>query len=146
NSHVDAGHWTAATPDGRHKGMPLVDGVGACQGADRTGPTALLKSVARLNNIEHWAAGNTCNIKISASAMNTGDGILRMRDLITTFMELGGQELQVNVVDAKTLTDAVAHPEQHRDLVVRVAGYSAYFTQLGSDVQAEIISRTEQAV
>ena len=146
NSHVDAGHWTAATPDGRHKGMPLVDGVGACQGADRTGPTALLKSVARLNNIEHWAAGNTCNIKISASAMNTGDGILRMRDLITTFMELGGQELQINVVDAKTLTDAVAHPEQHRDLVVRVAGYSAYFTQLGSDVQAEIISRTEQAV
>jgi len=71
NSHVAAGHWTAATADGRHKGLPLVDGVGACQGADRNGPTALLKSVARLNNRDHWAAGNTCNIKFSALGMKT---------------------------------------------------------------------------
>ena len=135
-----------ATPDGRHMGMPLADGVGACQDTDRTGPTALLASVTRLNNIEHWAAGNTCNIKMSSTATNTEDGIRRMQRLVTTFMALGGQELQINVVDAKTLSEAVKMPEKHRDLVVRVARYGAYFTRLDPAVQNEIISRTEQAV
>jgi formate C-acetyltransferase len=146
NSHVTVGEWTAATPDGRHKGQPVVDGVGACQGADRKGPTALLKSVASLNNVWHWSAGNTCNIKFTATAINSGSGVERMRDLTTTFMKLGGQELQINVVDAQTLRDAVANPAEYADLVVRVAGYSAYFTQLSSKIQAEIISRVEHAV
>jgi formate C-acetyltransferase len=146
NGHVHAGHWTAATPDGRHAGAPLVDGVGACQGADRSGPTALLQSVARLNNAEHWPAGNTCNVKFSASSVRRQDGGRRLRDLTTTFMALGGQELQVNVVDADTLRAAQADPGAYDDLIVRVAGYSAYFTQLDRDVQDEIISRTEQTV
>jgi formate C-acetyltransferase len=146
NGHVNAGHWTAATPDGRRRGMPLVDGVGACQGADRNGPTALLQSVAKLDNVTHWPAGNTCNIKFSAGSIRTASGIDRMRDLTTTFMQLGGQELQVNVVDAATLRAAKADPQAFQDLIVRVAGYSAYFTQLSSDVQDEIISRTEQVV
>jgi formate C-acetyltransferase len=146
NGHVNAGHWTAATPDGRHSGAPLVDGVGACQGADRNGPTALLTSVARLNNVDHWPAGNTCNVKFSWSSVHAGDGVDRLRDLTTTFMQLGGQELQINVVDAATLRAAKADPEPYRDLIVRVAGYSAYFVELGSDVQDEIISRTEQTV
>ena len=146
NAHVGAGHWTAATPDGRHKGEPLVDGVGACQGADRNGPTALLRSVARLNNIEHWSAGNTCNIKFSRSSISSEEGVKRLQELTTTFMKLGGQELQINVVDAATLRAAKADPERHQDLIVRVAGYSAYFTQLGSDVQDEIITRTEHEV
>jgi formate C-acetyltransferase len=146
NGHVSAGHWTAATPDGRHKGAPLVDGVGACQGADRNGPTALLHSVARLNNVEHWPAGNTCNVKFSRSSVHRGDGVSRLRDLTTTFMVLGGQELQINVVDAATLRAAKVDPAAYRDLIVRVAGYSAYFTQLSLDVQDEIISRTEQTV
>ena len=146
NGHVSAGHWTAATPDGRHRGAPLVDGVGACQGADRNGPTALLTSVARLDNVAHWPAGNTCNCKFSASSIHTGDGVDRLRDLTTTFMDLGGQELQINVVDAATLRAAQADPEAYADLIVRVAGYSAYFTQLDGDVQDEIISRTEQTV
>jgi pyruvate formate-lyase/glycerol dehydratase family glycyl radical enzyme len=146
NGHVSAGHWTAATPDGRRKGEPLVDGVGACQGADRNGPTALLQSVARLNNIEHWPAGNTCNIKFSRTSISSEDGVSRMRELTTTFMKLGGQELQINVVDAATLRAAKADPERYQDLIVRVAGYSAYFTQLGSDVQDEIIARTEHTV
>ncbi len=143
-NHVITGRWTAATPDGRHKGMPLVDGVGACQGADKMGPTALLKSVAQLNNRDHWTAGNTCNIKFSATWINTGDGIKQMRDLVTTFMRLGGQELQINVVDAETLIDAVNNPELYSNLVIRVAGYSAYFTMLDSDVQNEIITRMLQ--
>ncbi len=146
NTHVHAGQWTGATPDGRHKGAPLVDGVGACQGADRKGPTALLQSVARLNNIEHWPAGNTCNIKFSASSVHTADGVDQMMNLSSAFMRLGGQELQVNVVDAGTLRAAMDHPEAYRDLIVRVAGYSAYFTQLSPAVQAEILSRTEQTV
>lgn len=145
-AHVGAGHWTAATPDGRRKGDPLVDGVGACQGADRNGPTALLQSVARLNNIEHWPAGNTCNIKFSKSSMSSEAGVNRLAELTSTFMKLGGQELQINVVDTETLHEAKANPERFQDLIVRVAGFSAYFTQLGSDVQDEIIMRNEHIV
>ena len=144
--HVHAGRWTAATPDGRHKGAPLVDGVGACQGADRRGPTALLRSVARLNHVEHWPAGNTCNIKFSRLSIAANGGTERLMELIGTFMQLGGQQLQINVVDAETLRDAQAHPENHQDLIVRVAGFSAYFTRLKADVQEEIIMRTEQAL
>ncbi len=144
--HVSAGRWTAATPDGRHKGAPLVDGVGACQGADRRGPTALLRSVARLNNIEHWPAGNTFNIKFSRQSISTPEGLSKLRDLTTTFMRLGGQELQINVVDADTLREAQRRPEEYVDLIVRVAGFSAYFTQLSRETQDEIISRTEHVV
>jgi formate C-acetyltransferase len=144
--HVNAGRWTAATPDGRRRGMPLVDGVGACQGADRNGPTALLRSVARLDHANHWAAGNTCNIKFSARALRSRESLSRVKALIESYMELGGQQLQVNVVDAATLRAAQAEPEAHRDLIVRVAGFSAYFAQLGRDTQDEIIARTEHAV
>jgi pyruvate formate-lyase/glycerol dehydratase family glycyl radical enzyme len=146
NGHVSAGHWTGATPDGRHSGAPLVDGVGACQGADRSGPTALLQSVARLDNVKNWPAGNTCNVKFSPGSVRSKAGVQRMAELTATFMRLGGQELQINVVDADTLRAAQSEPEAYADLIVRVAGYSAYFTQLERDVQQEIISRTEQEV
>jgi formate C-acetyltransferase len=145
-SHVWAGQWTAATPDGRHKSAPLVDGVGACHGADRHGPTALLRSVARLNNIEHWAAGNTCNIRFSQRSVVAAEGVGHLQDLTTTFMRLGGQELQINVMDVATLREAQARPQDYGDLIVRVAGFSAYFTQLQRVVQEEIISRTEHQV
>jgi formate C-acetyltransferase len=144
NGHVGSGLHTGALPDGRHKGEPVADGVGACQGRDVNGPTALLKSVARLNNVEHWAAGNTCNIKFSRGGVCSPGGIERIESLVDVFMELGGQELQINVVDAQTLKDAQANPREYANLVVRVAGYSAYFTMLERRVQDEIISRTEQ--
>ncbi len=146
NGHVDSGTWTAALPDGRQSGQPLADGVGPCQGADRQGPTALLRSVSKLNNLRHWPAGNTCNIKFSAAYMKQSADIERLRDLVTTFMILGGQELQINVLDQKTLLDAMEFPEKHADLIVRVAGYSAYFTRLSRQVQQEIVSRTVQCV
>jgi pyruvate formate-lyase/glycerol dehydratase family glycyl radical enzyme len=146
NGHVHAGHWVGATPDGRRSGAPLVDGVGACQGADRNGPTALLQSVARLDNVKNWPAGNTCNVKFSPGSVRSEHGVQWMADLTATFLRLGGQELQVNVVDTETLRAAQADPGTYTDLIVRVAGYSAYFTQLGRDVQEEIISRTEQRV
>jgi formate C-acetyltransferase len=146
NGHVNAGHKTGATPDGRRAGMPLVDGVGACHGADRSGPTALLQSVARLNNVEHWPAGNTCNIKFSATSVRSNGGVEQLVDLTTTFMELGGQELQINIVDAITLRAAQEDPTLYPDLIVRVAGYSAYFADLRRDIQDEIILRTEQVI
>ena len=147
NTHVFSGIHTAASPDGRKSGAPLVDGVGPVQGTDRNGPTALLRSVASLNNIEQWAGGNTCNIKFSASSVRTENALRNIGFMSDTFMRLGGQELQINVVDNSVLLDAQAHPEQYQDLVVRVAGYSAYFTRLSRAVQDEVISRnTQEAV
>lgn len=145
-SQVHYGEWTAATPDGRRRGEPITDGVGACQGADRNGPTALLCSVARLNHAEHWAAGNTCNIKFSRTGVASEAALTGLKHLTTTYMMLGGQQLQINVVDAETLRDAQARPEQYEDLIVRVAGFSAYFTRLSAKVQDEIIMRTEHAI
>lgn len=144
--HVHTGYRTGAGPDGRHAGQPLADGIGACHGADRSGPTALLRSVARLNNVAHWTAGNTCNIKFAKTLFGNEAGLQSLEDLITAYMELGGQQVQINVVDAETLRDAKARPELHEDLIVRVAGFSAYFTTLSPDVQDEIISRTEHAI
>ncbi|MBQ6678694.1 MAG: hypothetical protein IJM76_01610 [Lachnospiraceae bacterium] len=147
NTHVGAGMHTFATPDGRHAGTPLVDGVGAVQGIDTHGPTALLRSVASLENVTQWEGGNTCNIKFSASSVKTENALKNIGFMTDTFMRLGGQELQVNVVDNSVLYDAQAHPENYQDLVVRVAGYSAYFTRLNKAVQDEIISRnTQEAV
>lgn len=144
-SHVSYGEHTGATPDGRKDGMPLVDGVGAVQGADTHGPTALLRSVSTLNNVDQWAGGNTCNIKFSASSIKTANALRNVGIMSDTFMRLGGQELQINVVDNATLLDAQQHPENYQDLVVRVAGFSAYFTRLSKVVQDEVISRNEQA-
>jgi len=145
-THVASGYQTAASPDGRRSGDPLVDGVGAVQGIDRNGPTALLSSVASLNNVEQWAGGNTCNIKFSASALQTDNARRNMGLMAQTFMVLGGQELQINVVDQSVLLDAQEHPENYQDLVVRVAGFSAYFTRLSRAVQNEIISRNTQEI
>ena len=145
-THVSAGTRAAASPDGRKSGMPLVDGIGAVQGADTNGPTALLRSAASLNNVDHWAGGNTCNIKFSASSIRTENALRNMGMMVETFMKLGGQDLQINVVDHSVLLDAQEHPEQYQDLVVRVAGYSAYFTRLSREVQNEIISRNTQEV
>ena len=144
NTHVFSGYHTAASPDGRHSGTPLVDGVGPVQGTDHAGPTSLLRSVASLNNVEQWDGGNTCNIKFSASAIRTGNALRNIGYMTSTFMELGGQELQINVVDNAVLLDAQENPERYQDLVVRVAGYSAYFTRLSRDVQNEVISRNTQ--
>ena len=136
-SHVHAGRCTGAGPDGRLSGAPLVDGVGACHGADVNGPTALLRSVAGLDSCRNWPAGNTFNIRLS------GDGLAPMMSLVDTFMELGGQQIQINVVDTRVLLEAQRVPELHGNLLVRVAGFSAYFTMLSKAVQDEIISRTE---
>jgi formate C-acetyltransferase len=144
--HVHTGKHTGATPDGRPAGAPVVDGVGACQGADRKGPTALLKSVAKLHHGDCWSAGNTCNIKFNASSVQNGKGRRRLSEILWTYMTLGGQQVQVNIVDNETLIDAQRRPEAYRHLLVRVAGFSAYFTDLTVEVQNEIISRNTHHV
>ncbi len=144
--HVSAGAKTGAGADGRRAGGPLVDGVGACHGADRSGPTSLVTSVARLNNRDHWSAGNTFNIKFSPSTITGETGRNALGALLTTFFRSGGQQVQVNVVDAATLRRAQERPSEYEDLLVRVAGFSANFTTLSKATQDEIISRTEQAV
>ena len=142
--HVAAGTRTAAGADGRRSGAPLVDGVGACQGADRRGPTALLASVASLNHRDDWPAGNTFNVKFSPTTVAGDPGIRRMAALVEGFFRRGGQQIQINVVDAQTLRLAQQRPWEHEDLLVRVAGFSANFTTLSLSTQDEIISRTEQ--
>ena len=144
--HVGTGKQTGATPDGRRSGTPIVDGVGACQGADKNGPTALLKSVAKLPNRDCWTAGNTCNIKFTPRSVRAVEGATRLSNLLKTYMQLGGQQIQVNIVDTETLLAAKAFPEEHRDLIVRVAGFSAYFVDLAEEVQDEIISRNAHEV
>ena len=143
--HVSAGTKTGAGADGRRAGTPLVDGVGACQGADRRGPTALLASVARLNSRDDWPAGNTFNIKFSRATVSGDAGVGRLAALVEGFFRRGGQQVQINVVDAETLRLAQERPRDYDDLLVRVAGFSANFTTLSRQTQDEIISRTEQA-
>jgi len=140
--HVYFGSVTGATPDGRGCGTPLSEGISPVQGADRLGPTAVLKSAAKMDHAR--TGGTLLNQKFTPDALEGERGIASLAHLVRTYFNLGGHHLQFNVVDAATLRDAQAHPEQYRDLIVRVAGYSDYFYDLGRALQDEILTRTEQ--
>ena len=139
--HVYFGSVIGATPDGRRAGQPLSEGVSPVQGADRKGPTAVLKSVAKMDHVR--TGGTLLNQKFTPAILADDAGLEGLVKLVRTYFRLDGHHIQFNVVDAATLRDAQAHPEQHRDLIVRVAGYSDYFCDLGSVLQEEIIARTE---
>jgi formate C-acetyltransferase len=140
--HIFFGHMTGATPDGRRAGEPLSDGISPSQGADRHGPTAVIKSVAK---IDHSKTGGTLlNQKFMPEVLADETGIEKLGDLIRAYFKLGGHHIQFNVIDPEMLRDAQAHPENYRDLIVRVAGYSDYFVDIGRDLQDEIIARTTQ--
>jgi trans-4-hydroxy-L-proline dehydratase len=140
--HVYFGQVCGATPDGRKAGVPLSEGISPVQGADRQGPTAVLKSAAKM---DHGRTGGTLlNMKFSPQILEGDDGMENLKDLIRSYFRLDGHHIQFNVVDAETLRNAQARPEEHRNLIVRVAGYSDYFVDLGKDLQNEIIARTEQ--
>lgn len=137
-----AGALTGATPDGRYSGESLADGtISPVQGRDTRGPTALLKSAMKINQVPFSAT--LLNMKFHPSALNSTEDLKKLAILIKTYFEFGGKHVQFNIVDSKTLQDAQRHPEKHRDLIVRVAGFSAYFVQLDKAVQDEIIARTE---
>ena len=139
--HVYFGEVTDATPDGRNARVPLSEGISPVQGADRNGPTAVLKSAAKMDHIR--TGGTLLNQKFTPALLEGEDGIGHMASLVRTYFRLDGHHLQFNVVAADTLRDAQKNPEQYRDLIVRVAGYSDYFHELSESLQNEIIARTE---
>ena len=139
--HVYFGSMVGVLPDGRRARQPLSEGVSPVQGADRQGPTAVLKSVAKM---DHWRTGGTLlNMKLTPKLLEGDEGLGNLAHLVRAYFKLGGHHVQFNVVDAKTLRAAQKDPSAHRDLIVRVAGYSDYFCDLGKALQDEIIARTE---
>jgi pyruvate formate-lyase/glycerol dehydratase family glycyl radical enzyme len=139
--HVYFGSVVGATPDGRRAGTPLSEGISPVQGADRNGPTAALKSAAKMDHVR--TGGTLLNQKLTPPLLQGDEGLTRLAHLVRSYFRLDGHHVQFNVVDAATLRAAQQNPEQHRNLIVRVAGYSDYFCDLGSSLQDEIIARTE---
>jgi pyruvate formate-lyase/glycerol dehydratase family glycyl radical enzyme len=139
--HIYFGSVTGATPDGRLAGAPLSEGVSPVQGADHKGPTAVIRSVAKMDHVR--TGGTLLNQKFTPQVLNSDDGLEKLVQLIRTYFRLDGHHVQFNVVDAETLRLAQQHPEQYRSLIVRVAGYSDYFCDLSKTLQDEIIARTE---
>jgi pyruvate-formate lyase len=139
--HVYFGSVIGATPDGRRAGLPLSEGISPVQGADRHGPTAVLKSVAKMDHVR--TGGTLLNQKFTPQLLKDDEGLDKLVQLIRSYFRLDGHHIQFNVVDAATLRAAQKDPEQYRDLIVRVAGYSDYFCDLGQALQDEIIARTE---
>ncbi|MGQ9576744.1 MAG: trans-4-hydroxy-L-proline dehydratase [Thermoguttaceae bacterium] len=142
-SHIYFGSVTGATPDGRKAGMPLSEGISPVQGADRCGPTAVFKSASKMDHVK--TGGTLLNMKLTPPLVADEDGLDKLAHLVRTYFKLGGHHVQFNVVRAETLRQAQANPEQYRDLIVRVAGYSDYFCDLPRQLQDEIISRTEHS-
>ena len=138
--HIYFGSITGALPNGRKAGTALSEGISPTQGADVHGPTAVMKSAA---HIDHARTGGTLlNMKFSPKVLE-GDGLQRLGSLVRSYFRLDGHHVQFNVIDADTLRAAQEDPESHRNLIVRVAGYSDYFVDVGRGLQDEIISRTE---
>jgi len=141
-THIAFGVMVGALPSGRRAGTPLSCGVTPAPGAAQKGPTAALRSVAKLNH-RLIANGSALNLRLSPTHLKGKHGAQLLSSLVTTFFGLGGMQIQFNLVDSQTLRRAQEHPEEYRDLVVRVAGYSALFTDLDRLVQDELIARTE---
>ena len=140
--HVYFGSVTGATPDGRKAWEPHSDGISPAQGADRHGPTAVIKSAAKMDHAR--TGGTLLNQKFTPKLVEGPEGLDNMAHLVRAYFKLDGHHIQFNVVTAETLREAQADPEKHRDLIVRVAGYSDYFCDLTPALQNEIITRTEQ--
>jgi pyruvate formate-lyase/glycerol dehydratase family glycyl radical enzyme len=139
--HVYFGRVTGATPDGRKASEPLSEGISPVQGADRNGPTAVIKSASKMDHVR--TGGTLLNQKFTPQLLADEDGIDKLAHLIRSYFKLDGHHIQLNVVSAGMLREAQKHPEKYRDLIVRVAGYSDYFIDVGVDLQNEIIKRTE---
>jgi pyruvate formate-lyase/glycerol dehydratase family glycyl radical enzyme len=140
--HIYFGSVTGALPNGRKAGEPVSDGISPTQGADTKGPTAVIKSAA---HIDHARTGGTLlNMKFNPQVLVGDDAIEKLGHLIRSYFRLDGHHIQFNVITADILRKAQKNPEKNRDLIVRVAGYSDYFVDVGRELQNEIISRTEQ--
>jgi trans-4-hydroxy-L-proline dehydratase len=140
-SHVYFGKVTGATADGRKAGEPVSEGISPVQGADRHGPTAVIKSVGKMDHIR--TGGTLLNQKFTPQLLEDEDGLWKLAQLVRSYFRMDGHHIQFNVVTADLLKEARKHPEKHRDLIVRVAGYSDYFVDCSAELQEEIIQRTE---
>jgi formate C-acetyltransferase len=141
STHVAHGSYIGALPTGRKARQPLSDGLSPMQGTDTQGPTAILKSASKINH-QKFAAGNVLNMKLDPSLFKDERGISNFMNLIKSMCDLGLYHSQYNVISPEVLLEAQKCPEKHRGLLVRVAGYTAYFVELGKEVQDDIISRT----
>lgn len=141
SNNTPFGQLTGASANGRAAWTPLSDGISPTQGADFKGPTSVIKSVSKMAN-DSMNIGMVHNFKLMAGLLDTPEGEEGIITLLRSACALGNGEMQFNYLDNQTLLEAQKHPEQYRDLVVRVAGYSAFFVELCEDVQNEIISRT----
>lgn len=144
-TYADAGVPVGATPDGRFAGAPLADSAGPFQGRDRNGPTAMLRSVSAL---PHYLAPGTLvvNARFMKDFFTTETGRAKLRDLVRTYFDMGGMQIQINVVDQEVLRDAMAHPERYQDLIVRIGGYSEYFNRLSTSLKQTVLERTEHGL
>lgn len=140
--HIYFGSVLGASADGRKAGTPVSEGISPVQGADQHGPTAVVKSAAKMDQLR--TGGTLLNMKLLPSLFADDEGITKLGYLIRTYFRMDGHHMQFNVVDADILRKAQTHPEKYRDLIVRVAGYSDYFCDLGRELQDEIIARTAQ--
>ncbi len=141
--HIYFGSVLGATPDGRRAGKPTSEGISPVQGADRHGPTAVIKSAAKMDHLR--TGGTLLNMKFLPGVLKGEEGVTKLGQLVRTYFRMDGHHVQFNVVDAETLRHAQKYPEQYRHLIVRVAGYSDYFCDLGRELQDEIIARTAQS-
>lgn len=140
--HVYFGQVMEASPNGRRAGTPLPDGISPEKGADRNGPTAVIRSAAKLDQLK--TGGALLNQKFTPQVVAGDQGLANVAALIRSYFAMDGHHIQFNVIDKETLLDAQKHPEEYENLIVRVAGYSDYFNNLDRALQNEIILRTEQ--
>jgi len=145
SDHVAQGYHTWATPDGRKTGEALADAASPVQGRDVNGPTGVFGSSVCFDQ-GRYMDGIALNLRIHPTALSGADGIAKLRDLTKAYFDQGGMETQYNVVSSETMRAAQEDPQTYRDLVVRIAGYSAYFVELNEDCQNDIIKRTENAL
>ncbi len=141
--HVYFGEVMGASPNGRRAGKPLSEGISPTQGADTHGPSAAIRSAAKMDHL--MTGGTLLNQKFTPPVVAGEAGLDHMADLVRAYFDLDGHHIQFNVVDRETLREAQRHPDEYRDLIVRVAGYSDYFRNLSRALQDEIIDRTEQS-
>lgn len=139
--HVYFGSVIGASPDGRKAGIPLSEGISPVQGSEHEGPTAMIKSAAKMDHLR--TGGTLLNMKFTPQLLQSDEGLERLASLIRSYFKLDGHHVQFNVIDRETLLDAQENPGKHKNLIVRVAGYSDYFCNLSTSLQNEIIERTE---
>ncbi len=143
--NVVLGGMVCATPDGRRAGEPLSDGISPVQGMDKNGPFATINSILKFDQ-SNFANGTLCNMKFHPTALQGAEGDKKLRAVMETYFKQGGMELQLNIISADTLKKAQETPDDYKDLVVRIAGFSAYFVEVYKEAQDDLIRRTEMTI